>query len=225
MNKYNYFSTLYDELTEEMDYTPWIDLLKKYNGKVLDVGCGSATLLILLIQLGYECDGLDLSESMIEIAKKKLAMNHLNTNLYIGNMINFSIDNKYDIITCFFDTLNHLNNEGDLNKTLINMSNHLNNDGVLLVDLFTKEKMNDIDNEEFIFDEFTYHAVWKMKSTEKNIIHNLEFKIGNKIIEEEYIETYFDIKKNLPETLTIISETPIIVDEVCERIVFTIKKL
>lgn len=225
MNKYNYFSALYDELTEEMDYTPWIEIVKKYKGDLLDVGCGSATLIILLKQLGYDCSGLDLSSEMLSIGKKKLQMNHLNVDMYEDNMITFKIDKKFDIITCFFDTLNHLNNYNELKDTLINLSEHLNEEGTLLVDLFTKEKMSDIDDEEFVFDEFTYHAIWNMNSTDTNIIHNLTFKIGSDEIKEQYIETYFDIKKILPQNLTIEEQTPIIVDGICERIVYTIKKL
>lgn len=225
MNNYQYFSMLYDELTEEMDYNPWIEIVNNYKGSLLDVGCGSGSLLITLKQSGYNCSGLDLSESMLEIARKKITMNHLQIPLHLDNMITFKLEEKFDIITCFFDTLNHLDNEIDLTNTLVNMQNHLNDNGVLLVDLFTKEKMNDIDNEEFVFDEFTYYAEWAMKSTQTNIIHDLHFKIGDDIIKEQYIETYFDIKKILPHYLTIIDETPIMVDGICERIVYTIKKL
>lgn len=225
MNKYQYFSLLYDDLTEDMDYTPWIELVKKYKGSLLDIGCGSGTLLISLNQLGYDCTGLDLSNEMLEIARKKIIMNHLSINIIEANMINFDLRKRFDIITCFFDTLNHLSTEEEVVQSINLMSKHLNEDGVILIDLFTKEKMSDIDNEEFIFDELTYNAVWKMKTKNNNIIHNLEFLVGDNIIKEQYIETYFDIKKILPKTLTIINETPIIVDDTYERIIYSIKKL
>lgn len=224
MNDYQYFSMLYDELTEEMDYNPWIEIVKKYNGTLLDVGCGSGSLLIQLKQLGYDCCGIDLSANMLELAKKKFIMNHLDIPVFQDNMLSFSLQKKFDIITCFFDTLNHLNTYEELSCTLCNMSNHLNTNGVLIVDLFTKDKMNDINNEEFTFDEATYFATWLMKSTDKLIVHDLEFKIGNNIIKEKYIETFFDIKKILPNNLSIIKEVPIIIDNVIERIVYIIKK-
>lgn len=225
MNKYQYFSMLYDELTEEMDYNPWIEIVKQYKGNLLDIGCGSGSLLITLKKLGYNCSGLDLSDSMLELAKKKITMNHLSIPLFLDNMITFKLENKFDIITCFFDTLNHLDTKENVSNTLTNMANHLSNDGVLIVDLFTKDKMRDIDNEEFVFDEFTYYAEWAMKSTENNIIHDLTFKIGDDLIKEQYIETYFDIKKILPTNLSITKEIPIVVDGVTERIVYIIKKL
>ncbi len=224
MNDYKYFSLLYDELTEDMDYMPWIEIVSKFKGELLDVGCGSGSLLIMLHQLGYDCTGLDLSSSMIDLAKKKLIMNHININLLVDNMLNFNLDKKFDIITCFFDTINHLSNEDDVKQTLLNFEKHLSNEGVILVDLFTGEKMKDINEETFIFDENTYYAKWNMRCNETTITHNLYFKIGTDEIKEEYIETYFDIKKILPNTLTLIKEIPIIVDNVCERIVYVIKK-
>lgn len=225
MNDYRYFSLLYDELTEDMDYNPWINIVKEFEGNVLDVGCGSGSLLIYLNNLGYNCMGLDLSNSMLELARKKFIMNHLNIPLINDNMITFKLENKFDIITSFFDTFNHLTNENDVLNSLINMSNHLTDNGVMIIDLFTKEKMEDINNEEFEFDEFTYYAKWLMNSTDTNIIHNLEFKVGDEVINEEYVETYYDIKKILPNTLTIKQEIPIVIDGVCERIVYIIKKL
>ncbi len=223
MNKYNYFSNLYDELTDEMDYTPWLDIVQKYNkGTILDVGCGSGTLLMYLNQLGFKCMGLDLSCDMLELARKKFIMNHLDIKLYEANMIDFKLD-KVDTITCFFDTINHLSNDTEVLDSINNMFNHLNDGGYLIFDAFTKEKMEDIDNEEFVFDEATYHATWKMSSTNTNIIHNLEFKIGKDIIKEEYIETFFDIKKIL-SNFTITAEYPVVIDDVCERIIYVIKK-
>ncbi|MFI3329960.1 MAG: class I SAM-dependent methyltransferase [bacterium] len=224
MNEYQYFSMLYDELTEDMDYTPWINIVNEYKGTLLDVGCGSGTLLGTLKQIGYECVGLDLSQSMIDIAKKKFVMNHLDIELYVDNMLTFNLNKKFDIITCFFDTLNHLSSEKEIIKSLNNMNNHLNNNGHIIIDLFTREKMIDIDNEEFIFDEYTYYAKWKMHSTSTQIIHNLEFVVGEQTIKEQYVETYFDIKKILPDTLTIKEEIPVIIDDVCERIVYVITK-
>ncbi len=224
MNEYQYFSMLYDELTEDMDYNPWISIVNNYKGTLLDVGCGSGTLLGSLKQMGYDCEGVDLSESMINIAKKKFVMNHLDIKLHIDNMLTFKLENKFDIITCFFDTLNHLSNENEVVTALENMSNHLTDTGHIIIDLFTKDKMIDIDNEEFVFDEFTYFAKWKMNSTKTQIIHNLEFIVGNDTIKEQYVETYFDIKKILPNTLTIKEEIPIIIDDVCERIVYIITK-
>lgn len=225
MNEYQYFSMLYDELTEDMDYEPWINIVKQYKGSLLDIGCGSGTLLGSLKQIGYDCVGLDLSQSMINIAKQKFVMNHLDINLYVDNMLTFKLNSKFDIITCFFDTLNHLSCEKEVKDSLINMNNHLATNGHIIIDLFTKEKMIDIDDEEFIFDEYTYYAKWKMNSTSTQIIHNLEFIIGEETIKEKYVETYFDIKKIIPDTLTIKQEIPIIIDGVCERIVYIITKL
>lgn len=226
-NEYKKFSYFYDELTEEMDYQEWIDFTIKYaqnNSKILDCACGSGNLLITLNKLGYDTSGLDISYEMLDIARKKINMNHLDIKLHECDMTKFNLNESFDIITCYFDSLNHLSNEEDILKMLECSYNHLNKNGYLLVDLFTKEKMEDIDNEEFIYDEPTYKANWKVTADDNQINHEIKITLGNETTTEYYTETYFDIKKIIPNSFTLVEEYDVILDDVCERQLFALRK-
>lgn len=46
-------------------------LIEKKPGEVLDVGAGTGFVSLLLAELGHSCKGLDLSENMLSLARKK----------------------------------------------------------------------------------------------------------------------------------------------------------
>lgn len=89
----------YKYISNELNY------LKE--GNILDIGCGTGELLYMINKKGLNLYGIDLSDKMIEKAKKKL-QNH--ANLTIGDSENLPYkDNKFDIIICN-DSFHHYPN-------------------------------------------------------------------------------------------------------------------
>ena len=109
MNAYKTFAYYYDEVYQDLDYKLWLDFIEPYlsvSSSILDVACGTGTLAILLKLKGYDVEGLDLSDSIIEIAKEKSKINHLSIPFYVADMTNFKLEKTYDMVTCFFDSFN-----------------------------------------------------------------------------------------------------------------------
>jgi ubiquinone/menaquinone biosynthesis C-methylase UbiE len=74
---------------------------KNYNkGKrVLEVGCGRGSLSCYFSENNYDCTLLDLSESVIDIAKNIFTKNNLPANFIVGDANNLNIpDNSFDVI-------------------------------------------------------------------------------------------------------------------------------
>jgi ubiquinone/menaquinone biosynthesis C-methylase UbiE len=70
------------------------------NTTVLDIGCGTGTLLSLYQKYTSKIFGIDLSSSMIKVARKKLGME---TNLIIGSATKMEFkEHQFDLITCSF---------------------------------------------------------------------------------------------------------------------------
>lgn len=64
--------------------------------KVLDVGCGPGALMYLLDELGVDCEGIDPSPHVKNIADKKISH-----KIYLDNAIKSSLaDNSYDLVIC-----------------------------------------------------------------------------------------------------------------------------
>jgi len=83
----------------------------------LDIGCGSSGRIIdLLIGHGFIVEGLDVSDRMIELAKKR----HPDTRFHYADIVNWEFTTKYDLISAW-DSIWHLplaNQEAVLAKIL-----------------------------------------------------------------------------------------------------------
>jgi ubiquinone/menaquinone biosynthesis C-methylase UbiE len=59
-----------------------LDMLDKHTGKLLDVGCGSGYLDILLEKTGFQIVGMDISEKLLKSGEKMAKINDLENRVY-----------------------------------------------------------------------------------------------------------------------------------------------
>ncbi len=198
MNDYRDFGYYYDDIMQELDYMDWVDYTSKFvspDKKILDLACGSLTFAILMKSEGYDISGLDLSDTMLEVGKAKAKMNHLLIPLYHMDMTNFNIDEKFDVITCYFDSFNHLPTKEMVLDSLKCCYNHLNEGGLLLLDIFSERAYLGSEKDE------TTHSLscdyrWKIDiDSHKNILHHhFEIESDDDNIVEDYYEYYYPIE-------------------------------
>lgn len=199
MNEYKRFAYYYDDVYEKLDYTLWLEFIEPYltsSSKVLDLACGSGTLAILLKLKNYDVEGLDLSESIIEIAKEKAKMNHLQIPFYVGNMTNFHLNKTFDLITCFFDSINFLKTTEDIQKLFSSVYNHLNPNGIFIFDMFSKTLFDEYKKNTFKKKFSTYSILWKTIQTDSSTLkHSIIILEGDLKLEETYYEYYHDLNQ------------------------------
>lgn len=112
-------------------------------GRVLDVGCGSGSLLKVCQENGWDVHGIDPSDSAVQIAKEKYDL-----DIHHGYFENFESEEKFDCIV--FIGLEHLQNPmGGLEKA----SKLLKKNGIIFfegpsADCFLMEYMS----------QFPFHA-------------------------------------------------------------------
>ena len=108
----------------------FISKYKKSKGKkLLDVGCGTGIHANLLNKY-YQVEGLDIEKGMISVARK----NFPQIRFHQGDMVNFKLNEKFDIIVSFFSAIGHVKTKPRLQKTIKNLSQHLLPGGVLLIE-------------------------------------------------------------------------------------------
>lgn len=78
-----------------------VNLTKKYlnkeNTKILDIGCGSGEINYHLALNGYQGKGIDISYSMINLAKEKFK-DIKNWNFQVSSLMDYDDTKKYDLV-------------------------------------------------------------------------------------------------------------------------------
>ena len=85
-------------IQSEGEKEAWISLLNRTLGNeplnVLDVGCGTGVLSLLLSEIGHNVTGIDLSEGMLGRAKEKAYKQNLRAEFRLGDAENLSFENE-----------------------------------------------------------------------------------------------------------------------------------
>ncbi|MFX1482814.1 MAG: class I SAM-dependent DNA methyltransferase [Promethearchaeota archaeon] len=140
---YSQLAQYYDDIYTELDYEGAAHkihaLVQKYKttqgNNLLDVACGTGAH-ILYLKDRYNPVGLDLSEEMLEVARKKCP----DVEFVQGNMTSFDLGQKFDVITCLFGSIGYLTTQNELADAISTFSRHMFSGGVLIIEpIFTRE--------------------------------------------------------------------------------------
>lgn len=199
MNAYKKFGYYYDEVMAQLNYDLWLEFIEEFlkpGDNVLDLACGTATLCTMLKLKGFDAEGLDLSESILEIASEKMKINHLSFPLHHADMTSFKLNNKFNMITCFFDSVNFLSDIKQVKKMFDCAYSHLKENGYFIIDIFSKELLKEYANNDIVEDYVTFKLDWKTKKTSPTSLkHTIKITEGDDVFTENYYEYYYDIKE------------------------------
>lgn len=202
MNEYKKFSYYFDEAVSSLDYSLWLDFIEPFlkpTDSILDLACGSGTLLMMLKLKGYDCEGLDLSSEIISIANEKAKINHLNIPYYVMDMTDFDLNKQYDVITCFFDSVNFLKTQKDLDNLFKCVKKHLKPNGLFIFDVFSKTMFKEYTYNELNEDHYTFKINWVTKKQDsKTLKHIVTINEGDVTLTEEYYEYFHKLKSLNP---------------------------
>jgi len=96
---------------------------------LLDVGCGTGNHLEFL-RRHYRVEGLDLNPDLIEVARDRCP----DVPLHVADMLTFSLEHSFDVITCLFSSIAYVKTLSNLNQAVSQMAAHLNQGGLLFVE-------------------------------------------------------------------------------------------
>ena len=120
MEMYEDFALVYDRFMDETPYEEWcqfvVGRLKQdqiTDGILLDLGCGTGSMTELLAKQGYDMIGVDLSDSMLDIAMEKRAQSGHNILYLQQDMREFELYGTVRAVICLCDSLNYLLKEDD----------------------------------------------------------------------------------------------------------------
>lgn len=161
----------YDEINADIDYERWADFLAARMEEaslpvreVLDLACGTGSMTLPLARRGYDMIGVDLSPDMLNVARTRAEREAKGADILFlcQNMCEFELFGTVQAAVCCLDSVNHLTKVEELRKTLSLLHNYLEPNGLLIFDVNTHRKFEEIyGNQVYAFDFSAGFAVWQ----------------------------------------------------------------
>lgn len=127
MKIYREFALFYARGYQNLSRTiaePLPQVLERFGLKpkrVLDLACGEGTFAVEIAKRGYQVTGVDLSPDMLRFAREKAKEAGVDVKFIEQDMRDLQLDEKFDLVTCWGDSLNYLLKYDDLVKTFRNV--------------------------------------------------------------------------------------------------------
>jgi ubiquinone/menaquinone biosynthesis C-methylase UbiE len=134
---HNQLAKYYDKVYSFRDYLDEAvrlqNLIIKYSesggNTLLDVACGTG-LHIKHLKDDFVCTGVDVSKSMLKIARKNVK----GVTFKEADMKTMRLKKQFDVITCMLGSIGYVKTPVSLEKTIQNFSKHLNKGGLSLIE-------------------------------------------------------------------------------------------
>ena len=138
VGKLLYDANIYDGMNTDMsDLAFYKKYLTEFEHRdILELCCGTGRLTIPLAKTGLSITALDITQSMLEEAKKKSIAAGLEINFHLGDMRSFELNKTFDIIFIPFNSIHHLYTNDDFFNMLKSVKKHLKEDGTFIFDCF-----------------------------------------------------------------------------------------
>jgi ubiquinone/menaquinone biosynthesis C-methylase UbiE len=127
----------YDKIYAHKDYAGETIKLRGYieehlnspGDRLLDVACGTGEHIWHLKE-HFKVEGLDLTPGLLQIAQEK----NPEITFHVGDMIDFDLGKKFDILTCLFSSIGYVQTLENLGRAIGSMARHLVPGGLLLIE-------------------------------------------------------------------------------------------
>ena len=135
MVAYKRFAAFYDVVMDDpgpraVRVDAAIDRYRPDAASLLELGCGTGSILARLTTRAA-LTGLDLSPEMLAIAASKVP----DARLVECDMRSFDLGERFDVVVCVFDSINHLLDVGSWVSLIECVHRHLNPDGLFVFDV------------------------------------------------------------------------------------------
>lgn len=182
MRVYSKFAGVYDKIGSDrfsakmFRYTQRLVSRLEYRPRsVLDLACGTGTAALMWADSKVTTYGIDGSEHMLTVARKKAKDNNVNISFSCQQLTSFTVARKVDLVTCYFDSLNYLLTLSDLTACFKATRRALFDKGYFIFDVNTPEAMKVLWGSQIYADE-TEDVAWIWKNCYFPRVNRAEIK-------------------------------------------------
>lgn len=196
---YNEFAYFYDEFNGEADYDALFEYINKAlrlhgleGGIVVDLGCGTGDLTLMLVQAGYDMIGIDQSEEMLAVLRDKADQLEVQERLLLlrQNILNLDLYGTVNAAISTFDTYNHIPPE-QFEAAVAKAGFFMEKGGVFVFDLNTPYKHRQVlANNQFSVETPDAACFWASHYDESAGRVDLDVHIRYEETDEEFDERF-----------------------------------
>lgn len=223
---YNEFAYFYDELNSAADYDALYTYVKKsldkygiHDGIVVDLGCGTGDLTLMLTQAGYDMIGVDQSEQMLAVLREKADELELSGQLLLlqQDILHLDLYGTIRAAISTFDTYNHIGPKKYFEQAIEKAAFFMEKDGVFLFDLNTPYKHKEIlSNNVFELDGPDATCRWENRYDEKEEKVTISIQIDYLDTGEQFFESFEEYSYPLEYVQQVLNRYGFRMVEVCD---------
>jgi SAM-dependent methyltransferase len=138
---YEAFAPFYDTFTAQHENGEWTRMVLEAardaglrGRRLLDVACGTGESFVAMLERGFEVTACDVSPAMARIARRKAAGR---ASVAVHDMRELPVLGEFDLVWCLGDSLNYMQDSGELEAALTGMRRNLAPAGVVAFDVNT----------------------------------------------------------------------------------------
>ncbi|PSR12289.1 MAG: class I SAM-dependent methyltransferase [Bacteroidetes bacterium] len=180
-NLYHQLAPVYEAMYQTfMDYPRefafYSSILRQYQKKnLLELGCGTGNLAPYFTEAGFGYQGLDLSEEMISLARKKYPQ----IDFSLGDMRRFTSPSPSESILIPGRSISYLLTNADVNATFATAYSNLKDKGIFCFDFIDAQRfIPPLANGKTVFHEASSEGVFYQRESHwsLNLVHGMDFR-------------------------------------------------
>ena len=144
---YQALADIYDYVMRHVDYEEWAAYLRRLMERfahrprtVVDLACGTGNISLALCAVGYPVTtGVDVSEAMLRIARKKALLAGYSIDFEQRDLRYLKDLGPFDAAVCMYDSINYLLDIDHVAQALRQVHDILNPNGLFIFDVCTEQ--------------------------------------------------------------------------------------
>lgn len=138
---FNHYSEYYDLLYQDKDYLREVGYIQKLLNQyqpacqsILELGCGTGLHGSLLSQQGFHITGIEISETMLAVAKSRSLANSFRFTAIHGDARTLRLPQTFDAVISLFHVASYQTSNEDILAMFATASVHLEQNGLFIFD-------------------------------------------------------------------------------------------
>ena len=104
---------------------------------ILDIACGEGAFAVAMAKKGFRVTGVDRSPQMLGFARERAERENTEIEFLLQDMRSLTFDDRFDLTTCWFDSLNYVLELEGIQKTFAGVYRALKKAGLFVFDMNT----------------------------------------------------------------------------------------